>query len=115
MAGVPGLEPGPKVLETSMLTIDTIPLCTNGKLKVKSENRSCRFSLSVSAFHLLFVLFVQRMAATAAAELLKLQPVRRVLFVLGRYVIALFALRALQNYVISRHFVIPYSRFQIPN
>ena len=26
MAGVPGLEPGPKVLETSMLTIDTIPL-----------------------------------------------------------------------------------------
>jgi hypothetical protein len=27
MAGVPGLEPGPKVLETSMLAIDTIPLC----------------------------------------------------------------------------------------
>ena len=26
MAGVPGLEPGPKVLETSMLTVDTIPL-----------------------------------------------------------------------------------------
>src|SRR5215470_17875322 len=26
LAGVPGLEPGPKVLETSMLTIDTIPL-----------------------------------------------------------------------------------------
>ncbi len=27
MAGVAGLEPAPKVLETSMLTIDTIPLC----------------------------------------------------------------------------------------
>ena len=26
MAGVPGLEPGPTVLETDMLTIDTIPL-----------------------------------------------------------------------------------------
>ncbi len=26
MAGVSGLEPEPKVLETSMLTIDTIPL-----------------------------------------------------------------------------------------
>ncbi len=26
MAGVAGLEPAPKVLETSMLTIDTIPL-----------------------------------------------------------------------------------------
>ena len=25
-AGVPGLEPGPTVLETDMLTIDTIPL-----------------------------------------------------------------------------------------
>ena len=26
LAGVAGLEPAPKVLETSMLTIDTIPL-----------------------------------------------------------------------------------------
>jgi hypothetical protein len=26
MAGVPGFEPGPKVLETSMLTVNTIPL-----------------------------------------------------------------------------------------
>ena len=26
MAGVPGLEPGPAVLETVMLTIDTMPL-----------------------------------------------------------------------------------------
>ena len=43
------------------------------------------------------------MAAAAATKLLKLQPVRRVLFVLRRYVIALFALRALQNNVISRH------------
>ena len=38
LAGVPGLEPGPKVLETSMLTIDTIPLCVSEKRKVKVKN-----------------------------------------------------------------------------
>src|ERR1035437_3489128 len=46
---------------------------------------------------------MQRVAAAAPAELFELQPVRRVLFVLGRYVIAFFALSALQNNVISRH------------
>ena len=43
------------------------------------------------------------MLAAATAELLELKPVRRVLFILGRHVIALFALGALQNNVISRH------------
>lgn len=58
-----------------------------------------------SAFRVpyLFVLSVQRVATAATAELLELQPVRRVLFVLRRYVVALFALSALQNNVISRH------------
>jgi hypothetical protein len=46
---------------------------------------------------------MQLVLAAAAAELLELQPVRLGLFVLGRHVIALFALSALQNYVISRH------------
>jgi membrane-associated PAP2 superfamily phosphatase len=46
---------------------------------------------------------VHRVTAAAAAKLLELQPVRRVLFVLCRHVIALFALSALQNNVISRH------------
>ena len=43
------------------------------------------------------------MAAAATAEFVELKPVRRVLFVLGRHVVALFALCALQNNVISRH------------
>ena len=43
------------------------------------------------------------MAAAATAELFELKPVRRALLVLGRHVVALFALRALQNNVISRH------------
>ena len=51
----------------------------------------------------LFVFFVHRVAAAATAELFELKPVRRALFVLGRHVVALFALRALQNNVISRH------------
>ena len=43
------------------------------------------------------------MATAATAELLELQAARCVLFVLGRHVITLFALGALQNYVISWH------------
>jgi hypothetical protein len=46
---------------------------------------------------------VQTVAAAAAAEFVELKPVRRVLLVLRRYVIALFALGALQYDVISRH------------
>ena len=49
------------------------------------------------------------MAAAAAAKLFKLKPVRRVLFIFRRYVIALFALSALQNNVISWHFFSPLS------
>ena len=54
--------------------------------------------------HNLFVLFVQSVAAAATTELFELQPVRRVLLVLCSHVIPLFALGALQNYVISWHF-----------
>ena len=58
---------------------------------------------STFVIHHLFTFLVRRMAAAATAELIHLKPVRRVLFVLGRHVIALFALGALQNNVISRH------------
>src|SRR5439155_869282 len=54
-------------------------------------------------------------AAAATAKLFELKPIRRVLFVLGRHVITLFALSALQYNVISWHILIPYSRFQIPD
>jgi len=46
---------------------------------------------------------MQLMATAATAKLFKLKPVRRVLFILCRYVVALFALSALQNNVISWH------------
>ena len=51
----------------------------------------------------LLVFLVQLMLAAATTELLELQPVRRVLLVLRRHIIALFTFRALQNNVISRH------------
>lgn len=31
LAGVPGFEPGPQVLETCVLAADTIPLCTGSR------------------------------------------------------------------------------------
>lgn len=102
LAGVPGLEPGPKVLETSMLTIDTIPLWVveSREWRVVSQKNDSPLSTLHSK---LLVFFVQPVAAAAAAKLIKLKPVRRVLFVFCRHVVALFALSALQNYVISRH------------
>jgi hypothetical protein len=58
---------------------------------------------------------MQRVAAATAAELLELKPVRRVLLVLCRHVIALLTIGALQNYVVSsafRHFL-PQISFQL--
>jgi hypothetical protein len=69
-----------------MLTIDTIPLWNAGVLPAS-----------------LLVFSVQTVTAAATAEFFELQASRRILFVLGRHVVALFALRTLQNNVISRH------------
>jgi hypothetical protein len=89
-----------------MLTIDTIPLFPFGfwildfgfaVVIVKSEIRHPNSEIG------LLVFFVHRVAAATTTELFELEPVRRALFVLCRHVIALFAFRALQNNVISRH------------
>ena len=100
-----------------MLTVDTIPL-----------SRFWIFDCGLRIFFqsairnpnsaILFVFPMHGVAATATAELFELQPVGRVLLVLRRHVIALFALGALQNYVISRHcktslLHISHSKFQI--
>lgn len=100
LAGVAGLEPAPKVLETSMLTIDTIPLCriSNSEYRIKNLFHSI-FDIQNS----LFVFSMQLVLAATTAELVEFEPVRRILFVLCSHVVALFALCALQNNVISRH------------
>ena len=48
------------------------------------------------------------MTTAATAEFFKLKPVRSVLFILGRYVVTLFALGALQNNVVPRHLLTLY-------
>ncbi len=47
---------------------------------------------------------MQPMAAAATAELVELQPSGRVLLVLRRHVVPLFALGALQNNIVSSPF-----------
>ena len=106
MAGVPGLEPGPKVLETSMLTIDTIPLNQVRSRECGVRNKLYLIPHSAFCIPQLFVFFVQTVAAAATAKFIKLKPVGRVLFIFCRNVVPLFALGALQNYVISRHIFI---------
>jgi hypothetical protein len=54
MAGVPGLEPGPAVLETVMLTIDTIPL----KEFESSEWRVAKKTIKFATLHSLLLTLV---------------------------------------------------------
>ena len=80
LAGVPGFEPGLSVLETDVLTVDTIPLC----------HYSLRF-------------LVRCVLAATAAELAEFKTLCSRLLVLGRCVIATFAINALQHDVVTRH------------
>ncbi len=57
----------------------------------------------ITRYSSLFVFFMQLMTTAATAEFFKLKPIRRVLFILRRRVVALFALSALQNNIISCH------------
>ena len=88
-----------------MLTIDTIPLYSDRSQETRDG--SIELSRLLSLVSRLLIFLMQRMATAAATELFELKPVRRILLVLRRYVIALFALRALQNNVIPWHFLIP--------
>ena len=91
-----------------MLTIDTIPLKFSFEFRVKSRESKKILRITTQAFNSrLFVFFMQLMATAATAEFLKFKPIRRVLFILCRCVIALFAFSALQNNIISWHFLNP--------
>jgi hypothetical protein len=54
-------------------------------------------------YQILFHFFMRRMLAATAAEFLELQPFRRRLPVLGRRIIPLFAITALQRNNFSGH------------
>jgi hypothetical protein len=84
MAGVSGFEPELTVLETAVLTIDTIPL-QNG--------------------YVLFGFAMRLVFAATAAKLLEFQASGGFLFIFIGHVVAFFALRALQNDVITHSFI----------
>src|SRR5450432_3355003 len=73
LAGAEGFEPPSSVLETDSLTVELTPL-----------------------YQKLFHFLVRRVLPASRTELLKLQPLRRRLAVLGRRIIPLFTIRTLQ-------------------
>jgi hypothetical protein len=73
-------------------------------------NRKSAISNQQSA--MLLGLFMISVFAATATELAKLQPIRRGLFILGRYVVAALALITLKNNIIARHTGI--SGFRLP-
>ena len=118
MAGVPGFEPGLSVLETDVLTVDTIPLerlpIANLRLPIARSPIANRKSAIGNRQCLLGFLVISVLAATAT-ELAKLKPIRRGLLILGRYVVAALACTTLKNNIIAWHsFLFPVSDCQFP-
>ena len=105
MAGVPGFEPGLTVLETAVLTIDTIPLHAGLRDKGKGDKENEAFRLVPISPPLLVSLrlFVRRVFAAEAAVFFEFQPRRRCLFIFIGDVVAIFAITALQNDVVSHN------------
>lgn len=89
-----------------MLTIDTIPLKKFSILSLSlmtNQTYNLPQTYAANRKSLLFIFSMQRMNATTTTEFFEFKTTRSRFFILCRNVIALFALGALQNYVISRH------------
>ena len=89
LAGVPGFEPGLSVLETDVLTVDTIPLQPS----------------PISNRQWLLGLFVTSVLAATATEFAEFQAVGRGLLILGRHVVPTLAILTLKHNVIAWHFL----------
>ena len=70
-----------------MLTIDTIPL--HDAIDCRFDNSSCSVQSAIWQSQSLLGFFVISVLAAAATEFAELKPIRRGLFILGRYVVAL--------------------------
>src|SRR5215213_10779466 len=105
MAGVPGFEPGLSVLETDVLTVDTIPLRALPIADSNCQFQSCR-SPKIGNRQLpigngsSLGLFMTCVLAATATKLAEFQPVGRGLLVLRRYVVPTLAISALKHDVI---------------
>jgi hypothetical protein len=102
LAGVPGFEPGLSVLETDVLTVDTIPLrilpIANFDYRLVANWKSAIGNLKLS-----LGLFMIRVLTATPAKFAELQTIRGCLLVLCRDVVAAFANRALKYNVVARH------------
>jgi hypothetical protein len=104
MAGVPGFEPGLSVLETDVLTVDTIPLRCDAGMGRRGEAENLPVSASpLSPCQFSLRLFVTSVLAATATELAEFQAIGRGLLVLGRHVVPTLALVTLKHNVVSRH------------
>ncbi len=103
LAGVPGFEPGLSVLETDVLTVDTIPLGRGDQLKVTGNKKSLNARRLSPVIYYLLRLFMIRVLTATSAKLTELQTIRGCLLVLCRDVVAAFAIRALKYNVVARH------------
>ena len=109
LAGVPGFEPGLSVLETDVLTVDTIPLCQPDAAKGRrgdSEKSIFAVSPHLSSVSLLRLFMISVLPSTAT-ELAELKPIRSGFLILGRYVVAAFTCTTLKNNIIAWHFLNP--------
>ena len=118
MAGVPGFEPGLSVLETDVLTVDTIPLqvlpiadfrlsiCARRSLQLAIGNRNRQM--------VLLRFLVTSVLAATTAEFAELQPVRRCLLVFSRNVVATLTIGTLKHNIVAWHILFPISDFRLP-
>ena len=80
---------------------------------MKDENRKRSASKNETVFHpSAFILqpslgfFMISVFAATATELAELKPIRRGLFILGRYVVAAFANNTLKNNIVAWHLLL---------
>src|SRR5688572_30948200 len=118
MAGVPGFEPGLSVLETDVLTVDTIPLqvlpiadfrlsiCARRSLQLAIGNRNRQM--------VLLRFLVTSVLAATTAEFAELQAVRRCLLVFSRNVVATLTIGTLKHNIVAWHILFPISDCQLP-
>ena len=114
MAGVPGFEPGLSVLETDVLTVDTIPLRAlpiadfQLPISIMSVSEIGNRQLAIGNGSSLG-LFMTCVLAATATKLAEFQPVGCGLLILRRYVVPTLAISALKHDVIAWHNLFPIS------
>ena len=108
LAGVPGFEPGLSVLETDVLTVDTIPLQTfpiaNLRLQIaRRRNANQKSAIGNWQSEMLLGLFMISVFAATATELAEFKPVGRGLLIFGRNVVSTLTVVTLKHNIIAWH------------